>query len=83
MQNILKFENFIKDFTNEGDYREFRYGDKIYAFCGNKKHSFFCIEYLGKIIFHKNYKSPKELLENIRIEDKALQEIWDALILCD
>lgn len=76
----FSYEYFV-DCMIDGDYREFWYHDKILIVSCTSKSSVFEIEHLGKIIRYCKFKTPQDLLENVRVDGKSLKDIWDDLSL--
>ena len=74
----FSYEHFVNCLV-EGDYNQFWYKDSILVFQSTKKESNFYIERNGLIAFKQKYKTPQELLDNVRIDGKSLKEIWDDL----
>lgn len=72
----LKYKNYSIDLLYSRDGEKFVY----YLYFFKSKKSFF--EYFFKkndIIDYKEYNSPKDLLEDFKIDNKSLKEIWAEL----
>lgn len=64
-----------------GDQREFRFQNNIIIIRSTPKESIYTIERHGEIIYQKKYKTYQELLNDVKIDGKSIQEVWDKLEL--
>lgn len=76
----FSFEQFVQN-LEAGDQREFWYNGNILVFRNDWEGSTFSIESKGKIILEQKFMTLQELLYNVKIEGKGIEEIWSELIL--
>lgn len=72
----LKYKIYIIDLLYSSDGEKFVY--YIYFFKGKKSFFEYFFEH-DDIIEYKEYNSPKDLIEDFRIDNKSLKEIWSEL----
>lgn len=83
LSDYFSWEEFYELITKTTFLRTFSYNDVEYGLEVRKKQSCFYTEGTKeKKGFSEKYETPKDLLENARIDGKTLQELWNEL-KCD
>lgn len=75
----LSWEDFYTQYLEGTESFKFAYKNMLLLLAGDDLGYYYILECMERVIESKSFSSRQELLDNIRIDGKTLQEIWDDL----
>lgn len=80
ISDIMTYEEFLERYLVNLEEFEFYYKDKIINICYGAKGLFsYNVVENGVLVFEKEFNSPKELLDNMEIDNIKFPELWNVL----
>lgn len=80
ISDVMTYEEFLERYLVNKEEFQFYYKNKIINICYGSKGTFSYNVVEGNIvILNKEFNSPKELLDNMEIDNKRFPELWYVL----
>ena len=80
ISDVMTYEEFLERYLTNKEEFVFYYNDKIINICYGMRGTFsYNIVKNDVLIFEKNFNSPKELLDNMEIDNIKFPELWNVL----
>lgn len=80
ISDIMTYEGFLESYLVNKEEFQFYFKNKIVNICYGSKGTFaYNIVENNVVILYKEYNSPKELLDNMEIDNIKFPELWNIL----
>ena len=80
ISDIMPYEEFLERYLNNKEEFQFYYKNKIVNICYGSKGTFaYNVVENNVVILYKEFNTPKELLDNMEIDNIRFPELWGVL----